>query len=68
LGLQGASLRISLFSSLISVLLTYVLAAQPALRLYGALAALAASLLITLVLSLKTLKQTISLHEGYTAR
>lgn len=68
LGLQGASLRISLFSSLTNVLLTYVLAAQPALRLYGALAALAASLLVTLILSLKALKQTISLHEGYTAR
>ena len=64
LGLQSASLRISLASSLTGVLLTYLLAAQPALCLWGALAAMTVSQLITLVLSLLTVKQTISLYEN----
>ena len=63
LGLQGASLRISLLSSLVNVLLTYLLAANPSLQLRGVLIAMAASQLITLFFSLIALKQTISLHS-----
>lgn len=60
LGLQSASLRISLLSSLTGVLLTYVLAAQPALRLWGAIIAMAASQLLTLALSLRALKSAVA--------
>lgn len=66
LGLQRQSLRISLLSGLISVLATYVLAAMPALRLYGALIAMGISQLLTLILSSAVLKQTVSLHSEYT--
>ena len=60
LGLQGTSLRISLFSNLLSVLLMYVLAAQPQLRLYGAIIAMAAAQVMTLCLSLRALHRAIS--------
>lgn len=60
LGLQRASLRIALLSSFASVLLLYVLAAQPALRLYGAVIALAAAQAMTLTLSLRTLLRAAS--------
>jgi len=68
LGLQSRSLRISLLSGLVSVLATYVLAAQPAIRLWGALIAMALSQLVTLILSAFALKQTVSLHSEYTSR
>lgn len=67
LGLQNRSLRISLLSGFISVLATYILTAQPALRLQGALIAMALSQLITLALSAAALKQTVSLHSEYTS-
>lgn len=60
LGLQGTSLRITLFSNLLSVLLMYVLAAQPQLRLYGAIIAMAAAQVMTLCLSLRALHRAIS--------
>jgi len=68
LGLQSRSLRISLLSGLVSVLTTYILAAQPAIRLWGALIAMALSQLVTLVLSAAALKQTVSPHSEYTSR
>ena len=52
LGLQGASLRISLLTSFISVLTVYVLAAMPGVRLWGAIAATAIAHLLTLALNL----------------
>lgn len=55
LGLQGTSLRIALCANLLSVLLMYLLAAQPALQLWGAIAAMAVSQLLTLALSLRAL-------------
>lgn len=68
LGLQRLSLRISLLSGFVSALTTYVLAAQPALRLWGALIAMALSQLITLVLSAAAVRQTVSLHSECTSR
>ena len=68
LGLQSQSLRISLLSGLSSVLATYALAAQPALRLWGVIIAMALSQGITLILSALSLKQTVSLHEGCTSQ
>lgn len=68
LGLQSRSLRISLLSGFVSVLATYVLAAQPAIRLWGALIAMALSQLITLILSAASLKQTVSLPQEYTSQ
>ena len=55
LGLQGTSLRIALGANLLSVLLMYVLAAQPALQLWGAVIAMAAAQAVTLGLSLRAL-------------
>ena len=55
LGLQGMSLRIALGANLLSVLLMYVLAAQPALQLWGAVIAMAAAQAVTLGLSLRAL-------------
>lgn len=55
LGLQSTSLRIALCANLLSVLLMYLLAAQPALQLWGAIAAMAVSQLLTLALSLRAL-------------
>lgn len=60
LGMQKTSLKISLASSLVSILLTYALAAQPSLRLWGAVIAMAASQAVTLILSLKSLTRYIS--------
>ena len=68
LGQQRQSLRISLLSGVACVLATYVLAALPALRLRGALIATTLSQLITLVLSLVALKQTVSLHSECTSQ
>lgn len=68
LGLQSVSLRISLLSTFVSVLLTYLLAAQPALRLWGAIIAMAVSQMITLAFSLRALKQTVSPDSGYISR
>ncbi|MDO5299228.1 MAG: oligosaccharide flippase family protein [Clostridia bacterium] len=59
LGLQSASLRISLVSSLLSVLLMYLLAALPALRLWGAILAMACAQLLTLALSGRALLHAI---------
>lgn len=56
LGLQGQSLRIALFSNLLSLLLMYVLAALPQLRLWGAVIAMAAGNLLTLGLNLRALR------------
>lgn len=55
LGLQGTSLRIALGANLLSVLLMYALAAQPALQLWGAVIAMAAAQTVTLALSLRAL-------------
>ena len=55
LGLQRRSLRISLASGFLSVLLVHGLAAQPQLRLYGAILAVAAGHLLTLCLNLRAL-------------
>ena len=60
LGLQGTSLRISLMANLVSVLLTYLLAAQPQLRLYGAIIAMAAAQALSLSLSLRALHRAVS--------
>jgi len=68
LGLQSASLRISLLASFTSVVLTYVLTARPSLQLWGALIAMGAAQMITLSLSLIVLKQTINPDSKYTAR
>ncbi len=55
LGLQSASLRISLLTNLLGVLLLYALAAQPALQLWGAILAMAISQAAALLLSLRAL-------------
>jgi len=55
LGLQSRSLGVSLASGFLSVLLVYGLAAQPKLRLYGAILAIAAGQLLTLFLHLRLL-------------
>ena len=55
LGLQGTSLRIALGANLLSVLMMYALAAQPALQLWGAVIAMAAAQAFTLGLSLRAL-------------
>ena len=65
LGLQQQSLRISLLSGLVCVVITYTLAAQPGLRLWGVVIALAFSQFITLMLSAASIKQTVSLHSEY---
>lgn len=56
LGLQGRSLRIALCANLLSVLLMYVLAAHPAIHLYGAIIAMAAGHLLTLCMNLRILR------------
>ena len=63
LGLQRQSLRISLIAGFSSILVTYVLAAIPAFRLWGVVIAMGTSQLFTLILSLRVLKQTISPHS-----
>lgn len=60
LGRQNTSLRIALFSNLLAVLLMYLLAAQPALRLGGVLLAMAAAQTVTLALGLRALHDAIS--------
>ena len=55
LGLQKTSLHIALLSSFISILTMYVLAAQPALRIWGVIIAFAAAQVVALALSLRTL-------------
>lgn len=57
LGLQCTSLRISLASNLLSVLLMFVLAALPQLQLYGVMIAMGSAQLLTLALSLRVLLQ-----------
>lgn len=59
LGLQGTSLRITLLSSFLSILTMYVLAAQPALRLWGVIIAFAGSQVVTLILSLRALLRAV---------
>ena len=59
LGLQGTSLRIALLSNLLSILTMYVLAAQPALRLWGVIIAFAAAQSVTLALSLRALMKAV---------
>ncbi|MBR5560348.1 MAG: oligosaccharide flippase family protein [Clostridia bacterium] len=59
LGLQKTSLHIALLSSLISILTMYVLAAQPALRIWGVIIAFAAAQVVTLALSLRTLLRAV---------
>lgn len=59
LGLQGTSLRITLLSSFLSILTMYVLAAQPALRLWGVIIAFAGSQAVTLILSLRALLRAV---------
>ena len=57
LGLQRKSLRISLAANLTALLTTYVLAAQPALRLTGAAIGMAAGHLVSMTLSLRALRR-----------
>ncbi|MBR5288571.1 MAG: oligosaccharide flippase family protein [Clostridia bacterium] len=60
LGLQTQSLRISVLSGFVCVLLTYILPALPALRIDGAIIALAGGQAITLGFSLSALHRAIS--------
>ena len=60
LGMQGKSLRIALASNLLSVLLMFMLTAQPALRLYGAVIAIAAAQALSLCLNLRALLRSVS--------
>ena len=55
LGMQGSSLRIAIGTNLLSVLLTYLLASLPGLRLWGAIIAMATGQMLTLLLSLRAL-------------
>lgn len=55
LGLQRRSLRITLAANMTALLVTYALAAQPALRLTGAALGMAAGQLVSLALSLRAL-------------
>ena len=55
LGLQRRSLRITLAANMTALLVTYALAAQPALRLTGAALGMAAGHLVSLALSLRAL-------------
>ncbi|MBQ4266434.1 MAG: oligosaccharide flippase family protein [Clostridia bacterium] len=59
LGLQRISLRIALFANLLSTMLTFVLASQPSLRLWGVIMAIAAAQLTTLFASLRALMQAV---------
>ena len=59
LGLQSQSLRISLISGFAGVLFTYILAAQPGIRLWGVIAAMGISQIITLLLSLHSLSRAV---------
>lgn len=59
LGLQAQSLRISLVSSFISVLLMFLLPAMKGLRIYGAILATASAQVLTLLLSMNTLRREI---------
>lgn len=68
LGLQGAALRISVVSGLLGVLLTYALAAQPSLRLWGALLSMAAAQLLTLALSARALLRAIRPDAAHASR
>ena len=68
LGLQRRSLRISLASSLLSLLLMYILAARPSLRLLGAVIGMAGGQLLTLLMNLRVLFLCVSPDRGYTAR
>jgi len=56
LGLQGKSLRIALVSNFLSLLLMVALAALPGLRLWGAVLAMAAGNVLTLLLNLRVLR------------
>ena len=60
LGLQGASLRIALATNLLSVLTVYVLAAMPAVHIWGAIAATALAHLITLALNMRFIRREIA--------
>lgn len=66
LALQGKTLRISLASGFLCVLMTYALPALPSLRIYGAIIALSAGQLVTLVCSLAAIHREIS--RGYTSQ
>ena len=60
LGLQGAALRVSLISSFVNIVLTYALAVQPALRLWGVLLAMAIAQVLALVMSIHTLRRGVN--------
>ena len=60
LGLQGAALRVSLISSFVNIVLTYALAVQPALRLWGVLLAMAIAQVLALVMSIHTLRRAVN--------
>ena len=66
LGLQRRSLRISLASNLLSLLLMVVLAARPSLRIRGAILGMAGGQLLTLLMNLCTL--LLSPDRGCSAR
>ena len=68
LGLQRHSLRISLASNLLSLLLMVVLAARPSLRLWGAILGMAGGQLLTLLLNLCTLLLYVNPERGCTAQ
>lgn len=59
LGLQSTSLRISIGANLLGTLLTYMLASQPTLRLWGVILAMACAQAATLGFSLRTLLRSI---------
>ena len=59
LGLQSTSLRISIGASLMSTLLMHTLCVQPAMRLWGAIIAMAAAQAATLFFSLRALLRAI---------
>ncbi|MBQ4608206.1 MAG: oligosaccharide flippase family protein [Clostridia bacterium] len=68
LGLQGKSLRISLAAGFLSVLLAYALCGLPAVGIWGAVIAIGAGQLLTLVLNLFVLRHGISLDPAYERR
>ena len=59
LGLQTVSLRISIVSNLLGTVMMYVLCANATIRLWGAIAAIAAAQAVTLVLSLRALMRAV---------
>ncbi|MBP3656428.1 MAG: oligosaccharide flippase family protein [Clostridia bacterium] len=64
LGLQSQSLRISLAAGMLSLMTSYALAANPSVRLWGAIAGMAAGQLLTLAMNLTILRREIRRHDS----